>query len=102
MYSGESAYQVVSLDVNPKTSFYEAKLLQFDYDTTVAASDNPDATTNAQILGAHGNENKERITSLIQSQKTDALIPCRIILLSFFIDENSDQVTFDSISFNDI
>jgi len=101
MYSGESAFQVVSLHLNPETSLYEAKLLQFDYDTTVANADNPNATANANVLGNNGVENKKRISGLIQSQKTDDLIPSRAIEISFSIDASSDQVIFDSISFDD-
>lgn len=100
MYTGESAYQVVSLNVNPDISFYEAKLIQFDYDTTVANSNNPNSTANAHRLGDKGTGNIERIAHLIWSQKTDDLIPCRTIDMSFFIDRDTGQATFDSINFD--
>lgn len=99
MYTGESAYQVVSLNANPETLFYKAKLLQFDYDTTVANHNNPNSTANARQLGDKGIDNIERIAQLIRSRKTDDLIPCRTIDISFFIDRDNGQVTFDSISF---
>ena len=98
-YTGESAYQVVLLNANPDAVFYEAKLLQFDYDTTVANTNNPNSTANAHRLGDKGTGNIERIAQLIRSQQTDDLIPCRAIDISFFIDRDTGQVTFDSISF---
>ena len=102
MYTGESAYQVVSLNVNPDISFYEAKLLQFDYDTTVANSNNPNSTANAHRLGDKGTGNIERIAHLIRFQKMDDLIPCRTIDISFFVDRDTGQATFDSINFDAI
>ena len=86
-------------DANPDAVFYEAKLLQFDYDTTVANTNNPNSTANAHRLGDKGTGNIERIAQLIRSQQTDDLIPCRAIDISFFIDRDTGQVTFDSISF---